>query len=130
MTLALLCVRLRQRAILHMLLACLCSGWIYCVAVAADVPLDSLSQAVVDSLAHPPRTAPTELLDAAIKASDVEASGVAKDYFKKLADVLEAAGDKRLDLLADLGDFADSGSLLRLQRTLGPSDPSVGAPPA
>ena len=126
MTLALLCVRPRQRAILHMLLACLCSGWIYCVAVAADVPLDSLSQAVVDSLAHPPRTAPTELLDAAIKASDVEASGVAKDYFKKLADVLEAAGDKRLDLLADLGDFADSGSLLRLQRTLGPSDPSVG----
>jgi len=126
MTLALLCVLPRQRAILQMLLACLCSGWMSFVAAVPDPPLDSLSQAVVDSLASPPRTTATELLDAALKASDVEASGVAKDYFKKLVDVLEAAGDKRLDLLADLGDFADSGSLLRFQRTIGPSDPSVG----
>ena len=96
-------------------------------ATAADqVPRpDPLAQSVLDSLAFPPRTTPPALLDAAIRAADVEAYDVAARYFSKLADVLEKAGDKRPDLLADLGDTADPASLRRLERVLGDRDEDV-----
>ena len=97
-------------------------------AIAADgvrpMP-DPLAQSVLDSLAFPPRTTPPSLLDAAIRAADVEAYDVAARYFSTLADLLEKAGDKRLDLLADLGDTADPASLRRLERVLGDSDEDV-----
>jgi CheY-like chemotaxis protein len=86
---------------------------------------DPLAQSVLDSLAFPPRTTPPSLLDAAIRAADVEAYDVAARYFSKLADLLEKAGDKRLDLLADLGDTADPASLRRLERVLGDRDEEV-----
>lgn len=86
---------------------------------------DPLAQAVIESLAFPPRTTPPALLDAAIRAADVEAYDVAARYFSKFADALEKAGDKRLDLLADLGDTADPASLRRLERVLGDLDEDV-----
>ena len=92
------------------------SGW------AADGlrPLaDPLAQAVIDSLAFPPRNTVAELLDAAIRATDVDALDVAGRYFSRLAELLEKAGDDRLDLLADLGDTTDPASLRRLDRILG-----------
>ena len=69
-------------------------------ASAADAPrrpaqaLDSLQQAVVDSLAHPLRTTAPELFDAAIRAANVEAVRVALDYFMRMIDEVEKAGDK------------------------------------
>ena len=96
-------------------------------ANADDVRLmpDPLARAVLESLAFPPRTTPPALLDAAIRAADVEAYDVAARYFSRLADALEKAGDKRLDLLADLGDTADPASLRRLERLLGDQDEDV-----
>ena len=86
---------------------------------------DPLAQSVLDSLAFPPRKTPPALLDAAIRAAEVEAYDVATRYFSKLADALEKSGDKRLDLLADLGDTADPASLRRLERVLGDRDEDV-----
>ena len=86
---------------------------------------DPLAQSVIESLAFPPRTTPPALLDAAIRAADVEAYDVAARYFSKFADALEKSGDKRLDLLADLGDTADPASLRRLERVLGDRDEDV-----
>ncbi len=88
-------------------------------------PLDPLAQSVVDSLAFPPRTKPAELLDAAIRAADVEAHAVALSYVARLVDAIGQAGDGRLDLLADLGDGADADGLLRLERTVGGRDETV-----
>jgi len=98
------------------------------VATAADEPgplPDPMAQAVLDSLAFPPRTTPSALLDAAIRASDVDAYDAASRYFSRLADLLEKAGDDRLDLLADLGDTTDPASLRRLDRMLGDRDEDV-----
>jgi CheY-like chemotaxis protein len=86
---------------------------------------DPLAQSVLESLAFPPRTTPPALLDAAIRAADVEAYDVAARYFTKLADTLEKAGDKRIELLADLGDTADPASLRRLERVLGDRDEDI-----
>jgi hypothetical protein len=91
---------------------------------AAAVP-DSLAQAVLDSLAFPPRTTPAALLDAAIRATDVEAYDVASRYFSQLVERLEKAGDGRPDLLADLGDTADPAGLRKLERVLGARDENV-----
>jgi len=91
-------------------------------ARAADMPAprpDPLAQAVIDSLAFPPRTTAPALLDAAIRAADVEAYDVAARYLSRLADLLEQAGDGRLDALADLGDTTAAASLRRLERLLG-----------
>lgn len=87
--------------------------------------LDPLSQSVVDSLAHPPRTKPADLLDAAIRAADVEAHTVALSYVARLIDAIGQAGDGRLDLLADLGDGVDADALLRLERAVGGRDETV-----
>lgn len=87
-------------------------------AVAAE-RLDPLAQAIVDSLAWPPQTTPRQLLDAAIKTNDVEAFAASLGYFNQLVQAIADAGDGRAALLADLGDKADQGALLRLERTLG-----------
>jgi hypothetical protein len=87
--------------------------------------LDPLAQAVIHSLAFPPRTTPSALLDAAIRAADVEAYDVSSRYFTRVVDLLEKAGDNRLDLLADLGDSTDAGSLQRLERVIGDRDEDV-----
>ena len=99
------------------------------VAAAADPAperLDPLQQAVVDSLAFPRRTETADLLDAAIRAADVDAGGVALDYFREVVAALDAAGDERLDRLADLGDSFDGAALDRLERCLVPRDARVG----
>lgn len=96
-------------------------------AEAADPPprLDPLQQAVVDSLASPPRTTPRQFFEAAVKCIEVDAPGIAHDYFKKfVASVGEEQG--RLDLFADLGDAFDAGRLGRLERELAPRDPAAG----
>ena len=97
-------------------------------ARAADEPaprLDPLAQSVVHSLAFPPRTTAPEFLDAAIRAADVEAYDVAVRYFSRVVDLLEKAGDNRVDLLADLGDTTDPASLRRLERELSDRDEDV-----
>ncbi len=93
---------------------------------ADDLPLDPLQQAVVESLAATPRTTPAQLLDAAVRAADVEAAAAAEDWFGKLVTAVEAAGDERLDVLADLGDTTDPAALSRLTRMLEPRLPAVG----
>jgi len=95
---------------------------------AAELPApapDPLAQSVIDSLAYPPRTTPAALLDAAIRAADVEAFDVASGYFSRLVDQLEKAADNRDDLLANLGDATDAASLRRLERLLADRDESV-----
>jgi hypothetical protein len=94
---------------------------------ADDPPLDPLQQAVVRSLAATPRTTPAELLDAAIRAADVEAAAAADDWFRKLVAAVDDSGDDRLDVLADLGDSADGAALGLLERTLEPRTPAVRA---
>jgi hypothetical protein len=83
-----------------------------------EPPLDPLQQAVVESLAAAARETPAELLDAAIRAADVEAAGAAQEWFGRLMVALEQAGEGRLDLLADLGDTTDAAALSRLEHLL------------
>lgn len=94
-----------------------------CGAAVAQSPrekqLDPLAQSVVDSLAQPPRTTPLEFLDACIRSSEVEAYSVSLQYFARLKDLLDKAGDARLEMLADVGDATDAGTLARLDRVLG-----------
>jgi hypothetical protein len=84
---------------------------------------DPLAVAVVDSLTSSPRTTPAEMLDAAIRAADVEAFDVASGFLARLGAALEQAGDDAPRVLADLGDTTDPALLRRLGRTLGPHDP-------
>ncbi|MFM9023814.1 MAG: hypothetical protein ACKON7_00470 [Planctomycetaceae bacterium] len=94
-------------------------------AVAADdaPTLDPMQQAVVDSLDIPGRTFPADLLEAAIRAADVEADAAAAEAFERLGAALAAAGDGLPDLLADLGDSFDAASLGRLDRVLASREP-------
>lgn len=85
-------------------------------AVADDGDLDPMQRAVVDSLAFPPRTKPADLLEATIRAADVEALDAAYDFYRRFLEAFDPAGDR----LADLGDAFDTASLTRLDRTLTP----------
>lgn len=85
-------------------------------AVADDGGLDPMQRAVVDSLAFPPRTASADLLEAAIRAADVEALDTAYDFYRRFLEAFDPAGDR----LADLGDVFDTATLTRLERTLAP----------
>lgn len=87
-----------------------------------DEPLDPLQRAVVDSLASAPRTSPEALLDATVRATDIGATAVALDWFRKLAAKLDESGDRRPDVLADLGDSPVAEGLGRVERVLGPRD--------
>ena len=90
-----------------------------------EPPLDPLQQAVVESLTAAARETPAELLDAAIRAADVEAAGAAQEWFGRLMVALEQAGEGRLDLLADLGDTTDAAALSRLEHLLAAREPAV-----
>lgn len=90
-------------------------------------PLDDLQRAAVKSLEFPRRTTPPSLLDAAIRAADLEAHDVAADYVARLVAAIDAAGDRRAEVLADLGDAVSSADLSRLERTLRDHEPTVSA---
>ncbi len=93
---------------------------------AADVePLDPLAEAVVHSLRQPPRTEPGPLLDAAIRAASVDAAADATAFFRQLLAKLDEAGADRNELLADLGDAANPGGMLRLESLLATHDPDA-----
>lgn len=92
---------------------------------SAPAGADPLQQAVVESLAFPRRTRPPELLDAVVRATDVEAFDVAAAYLGQLVEALDAAGDARLEQLADLGTTFEAGRLARLERELRPHAPDV-----
>ena len=87
--------------------------------------LDSLQQAVVDSLAAETRDTAPRMLDAAIRAADVEADRAALGWFERVIETVADAGDERPTMLADLGDSADQAALLRLARRLAPLDPDA-----
>ncbi len=117
----------RARGVTAARLAVLLATAAACLPAArAATPLDPLQQAVVDSLAFPPRTTPHDLLDAAIRAADVEAIDAARGYRGRLMAALEAAGAGRAEALADLGDAFDTAALARLERRLKGTDPDVG----
>ena len=94
-----------------------------CGAAVAQSPaekrLDPLAQSVVDSLAQPPRTTPLEFFDACVRSAEVEAYSISLQYFARLKDLFDKAGDARLEMLADVGDATDAGTLARLDRVLG-----------
>jgi hypothetical protein len=87
--------------------------------------VDPLQQAVVDSLAFPQRTTPPALLEAVVRAADVEAWDVSAAYLARLVGAIDAAGDGRLELLADLGATFDAGRLARLERVMRGHAPEV-----
>jgi CheY-like chemotaxis protein len=91
----------------------------------ADTPLDALQQVVVESLAAAPRETPAELLDAAIRAADVEAADAAAEWFARFAAAVDAVGERKLDVLADLGDATDPADLQRLERVLAAREPAL-----
>ena len=113
------------------IVAAACAAMLICGTPAAwsqavdEPPLDPLQQAVVESLATAARETPAELLDAAIRAADVEAAGAAQEWFGRLMAALEQAGEGRLDLLADLGDTTDAAALSRLEHLLRAREPAV-----
>ncbi|MCE9630427.1 MAG: hypothetical protein K8S94_06885 [Planctomycetia bacterium] len=94
-------------------------------ARADDPPLDSLQQAVVESLASTPRTTPAEIFDAVLRASEVEAAAATEEWLGRFVAAVDAAGEKKLDLLADVGDGVDAAALNRLERLLRTRDPAV-----
>jgi hypothetical protein len=106
-------------------------GWAALGVAAAQAqpgdepPLDPLQRAVVDSLATAPRTTPAALLEATVRAADVGANATALDWFRRLAAVLDEAGDRRDTVLADLGESPDAEGLGRVERALGPRDQTV-----
>jgi hypothetical protein len=113
------------------IVAAACAAMLICGTPAAwsqagdEPPLDPLQQAVVESLAAAARETPAELLDAAIRAADVEAAGAAQEWFGRLMAALEQADEGRLDLLADLGDTTDAAALSRLEHLLRAREPAV-----
>jgi len=96
-------------------------------AATIDEPLDPLQRAVVDSLASVPRTEPDAILEATLRATDIGAITAALDWFRKLAARLDEAGDRRPELLADLGDSPAAEGLGRIERVLGRHDPAAAA---
>lgn len=94
-------------------------------AARADDPPDALQRAVVESLAFPPRNTPPALIDAAIRAAEVDAEDVALGYVARFVASVEAAGEAKADLLADIGDAFDPAALSRLERLLAAREPAV-----
>ncbi len=88
-------------------------------------PLDPLAQSVVDSLSSAERTTPVDLFDAVVKATQVEAYEIAAAYLRSFDTALASAGDRRPDILADLGDRHDDGTLLEVVRRLSPKEPAI-----
>lgn len=97
-------------------------------APAAEPPrrLDPLQQAVIDSLASPPRTSPADCFEAAVRCIEIDSPELAHDYFKKFVAAVGDDEKERFTLFADLGDAFDAGRLGRLERALAPRDPAAG----
>ena len=95
-------------------------------APAPAPPLDPLQQAVIDSLERPARTTAPDLLDAAIRAFEVDAPDAAISFLARVGNAIDQAGAGGADLLADLGDSFDTGILRRMERTLSPREPRAG----
>jgi hypothetical protein len=97
-------------------------------AVAAEPQrrLDPLQQAVIDSLAFPPRTSPADRFEAAVRCAEVDVPDVAHDSFKKFVAAVGDDEKERFALFADLGDAFDAARLGRLERALAPRDPAAG----
>jgi hypothetical protein len=93
-------------------------------------PLDPIQRAVVDSLeaslALPAGETPAALLDAAIKASGVDALEAAERYLARLATLADKAGADAPDMLADLADAEGEPPLVRLARAVGVRQPAAG----
>lgn len=91
--------------------------------------LDPIQQAVVDSLetslALPGGGTPAGLLEAAIKAADVDAVDASVRYLARLAAVVDAAGADTPDMLAALADSADEAALRRLDRAIRDREPAA-----
>jgi len=105
-------------------LACLLAA----VGAAAE-PLDPIQQAVVDSLdtslGLPGGESTAALLEAAIKAADVDAAVAAERYLARLATRVDEAGGQAADMLADLADSADESALVRLERMIRDRQPAA-----
>jgi len=86
-------------------------------------PLDSMQWAVVNSLTHPERTTPADLLDAAIRAAKVEALAATLDFLDRFDRALAAEADPEATL-AELGETIATHQLRQLERYL-----KVAAPP-
>jgi CheY-like chemotaxis protein len=80
-------------------------------------PLDSMQWAVVNSLTHPERTTPAELLDAAIRAAKVEALAATLDFLDRFDRALAAEADPE-ETLAELGETIAAHQLRQLERYL------------
>lgn len=99
------------------------------LAQDAAAPLDPIQRAVVDSLdaslALPRGESPETLLDAALKASSVDAAAAAEKYLAKLATLADKAGAAAPDMLADLADATDEAALVRLDRAVRGRQPAA-----
>lgn len=104
--------------------ALLMAGLTLVIELSAQEPLDPLAQSVIDSLGALPRTTPEELLEAVIRASDVDAFDVALAYLARLDAALGEPGEARSEKLADLGEI-DPVGLVRTARLLGSRDPEA-----
>ena len=118
-----------QRTLAIALLATCCLADATVTRGQAEGPLDPIQRAVIDSLdaslALPGRSRPGTLLDAALKAAEVGAPVAAERYLAELAALADKAEDKKLDLLADLGDASDEGALTRLERLMQQRQPAA-----
>ncbi len=95
-----------------------------------EPPLDSLQRAVVESLDSslglPGGETPAAILEAAIRAADVEAWGAAQRYLNRFAQLADQAGDQGPDLFANLADAIDNSALVRLAATMDKHEPAAG----
>ena len=83
----------------------------------AEPPLDPLQWAVVNSLRHPERKSPDELLEAAVRSAAVEALEPTLEFLDLFDQALAAEADPEATL-AKLGDSVPVGELNRLRRFL------------
>jgi hypothetical protein len=105
-----------------------------CISAAlgqdSAAPLDPIQRAVVDSLdaslTLPGGTTPESLLDAALKASGVDAAEAAENYLAMLATLVDKAGAAAPDMLANLADATDEAALMRLDRAVRARQPAAG----
>jgi hypothetical protein len=95
-----------------------------------DAPLDPIQRAVVDSLdaslSLPGGETPAALLDAALRASDVDAAAASEQYLARLASLADKAAAEAPDMLADLADVAGDAQLARLGHAIGVRQPAAG----
>ena len=110
-------------------IALIALGWCGLPSANAADPakkhLDPMAQAIVDSIRHRQPRSGADLLEAAIMAADADALADAVDFYRQFLDVVEKAGERKADLLADIGDRLDPGGLRRLERLLAPYEPDI-----